>query len=69
MYCHKNVGQNHIVKMANKLIKNVAEFRFLGTDSKYTFIKKWRPDWIWGMLAIQFRIFYFPIFDPRNVGI
>jgi ribosomal protein S2 len=28
--CHQNAGQNHYIKIADRCIENVAEFRFLG---------------------------------------
>jgi hypothetical protein len=29
--CHQNAGQNHNIKMANRCIENVAEYKYLGT--------------------------------------
>jgi hypothetical protein len=29
--CHQNVGQNHDIKIAKRLFKNVSQFKYLGT--------------------------------------
>jgi hypothetical protein len=29
MYCYQNAGQNHNVRIANRLFENVAKFEFL----------------------------------------
>jgi ERCC4-related helicase len=38
---HRNVGQNHYIKIANSLFKGVSQFKYLGTTaSNQNFIQK-----------------------------
>jgi hypothetical protein len=31
LFCHQNVGQNHVIKIGNRFFENVTQFRYLGT--------------------------------------
>jgi hypothetical protein len=31
LFCHQNAGQNHDLKVANRCLENVAQFRYSGT--------------------------------------